>query len=311
LKTSRRSRLILTAAIVIVVLLFFLLWQYYSKDYGRAFITEKGALANVSIQQASEDSLREKLWLTLKSTTGLVVECGMLLPRSSGKPLPAIILLGGKATGKYAINYVPELGDVIVVAVDYPYEPRESYTITEFIGDVPAIRTALMAMVPSAMLLTDYLVQRPDVDSTRIVILGYSFGAPFVPCILATDRRPAVAAMVFGGGEMYSLIEHNVRRYEGSVASKFVGLIGGFLLWPLEPLRYADKISPVPLIMINGTDDEMIPRANVEAVFTKAMEPKKLIWLRSGHVRPEKVGLTNLIVATLDQELRRLGILRE
>jgi len=311
MKTSHRSRLILTAAIIIVVLLFFLLWQYYSKDHVKEFISEKGTLANVSTRQASDDSLREKVWLTLKSTTGLVVECGMLLPHSSGKPLPAIILLGGKATGKYAIDYVPELGDVIVVAVDYPYEPQESYTITEFIGDVPAIRSALMAMVPSVMLLTDYLVQRPDVDSTRIVVLGYSFGAPFVPCILATDRRPAVAAMVFGGGEMYSLIEYNVRRYEGSVASKFVGLLGGFLLWPLEPLRYADKISPVPLVMINGTDDEMIPRKNVEAVFEKAMEPKKLIWLRSGHVRPEKVGLTDLIVATLDQELRRLGILRE
>jgi dienelactone hydrolase len=310
MKNIPRSRLILTA-VSVVVLLFFLLRQYYTKDHSESFISEKGVLTNVSIQRASEDSQREKVWLTLKSTTGLVVECGIVLPRSSGKPLPAIILLGGKATGKYAIDYVPELGDVIVVAVDYPYEPRESYTITEFIGDVPAIRSALMAMVPSVMLLTDYLAQRPDVDSTRMVVLGYSFGAPFVPCILATDRRPAVAAMVFGGGEMYSLIEHNVRRYEGSVASKFVGLLGGFLLWPLEPLRYAEKISPVPLIMINGTDDEMIPRKNVELVYKQALEPKKLIWLRSSHVRPDNVDLTNQIVATLDQELRRLGILRE
>ena len=165
-----------------------------------------------------------------------------------------------------------------------------------------------MAMVPSVMLLTDYLVQRPDVDSTKIVVLGYSFGAPFVPCILAHDKRSAVAAMVFGGGEMYSLIEHNVRRYEGSVASKFVGVIGGFLLHPLEPLRYADKISPVPLLMINGTDDEMIPRKNVELVFEKALEPKKLIWLRSGHVHPKKEELTRAIVETLRVELGTLGI---
>jgi len=305
-----RYRFILLATIIVALTLF-LFWQYYSKDYSEAFRSEKGSLVDVHIRPAGNDSLRGKSWLTLKNDAGLVVECGMLGPRVSGKRFPAIILLGGKATGKYAVDYVPELGEVIVVAVDYPYEPRESYTLTEFVEDVAAIRGALMAMVPSVMLLTDYLVQRQDVDSTRIVVLGYSFGAPFVPCILANDRRPAVAAMVFGGGEMYSLIEHNVRRYEGAVASKFVGLLSGFLLRPLEPVRYADKISPVPLIMINGTDDEMIPRKNVEAVFERALEPKKLIWLRSSHVRPDKVELTKQIVATLEQELRRLAILQK
>lgn len=304
-----RHRFFLVASIVITLLLL-LLCQYYWKDYGGTFLFEKGALADAHVRPASKDSLREKVWVTLKSDADLVVECGMLLPRLSGKPLPAIILLGGKATGKYAIDYVPELGDAIVVAVDYPYEPRESYTLIQLVGDVPAIRHALMAMVPSVMLLTDYLVQRPDVDSTKIVVLGYSFGAPFVPCILARDKRPAMAAMVFGGGEMYSLIEHNVKRYEESVASKFVGLLSGFLLRPLEPLRYADRISPVPLIMINGTDDEMIPQENVELVFEKAREPKKLIWLRSGHVHPKKEELTQAIAETLRVELETLGILR-
>jgi dienelactone hydrolase len=233
----------------------------------------------------------------------------MLVPRASGRKYPAIILLGGKATGKYAIDYVPEIQGVIVVAVDYPYEPRESYTFMEFVGDVPAIRRALMAMIPSVMLLTDYLLQRPDVDSAKIVLLGYSFGAPFVPCIVAHDKRSAAAAMVYGGGEMYSLIEHNVRRYESAVASKFVGMLGGFLLWPVEPVRYAERISPVPLIMINGSHDEMIPRENVEMVYEKAGEPKKLIWLESGHVRPDKVDLTRTIVETLRTELVGLGVL--
>lgn len=304
-----RHRLFLVATIIVALLLF--LWSYYSRDYTVAFREAKGSLTGIDLRPAAGDSLREKSWLTLRSDAGLVVECGALLPRSSGKRLPAIILLGGKATGKYAIDYVPELEGVIIVAVDYPYEPRQSYTLMEFIGDTPAIRGALMAMIPSVMLVTDYLVRRPDVDTAKIVVLGYSFGAPFVPCILANDRRPAVAAMVFGGGELYSLIEHNVRRYEGAVASTFVGLLSGFLLRPLEPVRYAEKISPVPLIMINGTDDEMIPRKNVEAVFERALEPKKLIWLRSSHVRPDKVDLTRQIVAILHQELRRLDILQK
>ena len=42
------------------------------------------------------------------------------------------------------------------------------------------MRKALLDMVPSALLAVDYLFSRPDVDTTRLVILGYSFGAPFL-----------------------------------------------------------------------------------------------------------------------------------
>ncbi|MBM2840111.1 MAG: hypothetical protein HW412_639 [Bacteroidetes bacterium] len=303
-----RKHLVL-GVVIVGVLVAFGIWDYQTKDYSKQFIEEKGSLVDISMRTGRGDTLREKSWLTLRSDAGLAVECGMLVPRARGRRYPAIILLGGKATGKYAIDYVPEIEGVIVVAVDYPYEPRESYTVMEFVGDAPAIRSALMSMIPSVILVVDYLMQRPDVDSTKIVVLGYSFGAPFVPCILANDKRPAAAAMVFGGGEMYSLIEHNVRRYEGAVASRVVGILGGFLLWPLEPVRYADQISPVPLIMINGSHDEMIPRKNVEMVYNKAMDPKKLIWLESGHVHPKKEELTKQILGILRRELAGLGIL--
>jgi dipeptidyl aminopeptidase/acylaminoacyl peptidase len=164
-------------------------------------------------------------------------------------------------------------------------------------------------MVPSVMLLTDYLCQRPDVDTTKLVLLGYSFGAPFVPCIIAHDRRAAVAAMVYGGGELRSLITHNVRRYKGAIFSEFVGLAGGVLLRPLEPLRHIDRVAPTPLLMINGAQDEQVPRENVEMLYDKAGEPKKIIWLESKHVHPGNVDLTRLIVKTLKEELTEMKIL--
>ena len=284
-------------------------WHFYARDYGPFFSERKGQLNETRTSPGRFDSAFARSWLTLTSTSGMRVDCGMLKPRRATGRLPAIILLGGKATGKYAIDYVPDIQDIIVVAVDYPYEPRSSYTLGEFLSDVSEIRDALLDMVPSVMLVIDYLARQPDVDASRVVILGYSFGAPFVPCILAHDRRPAAAVMVFGGGEMFSLIEHNVRRYENAALSKFVGVVGGFLLHPLEPVRYAGAIAPVPFIMINGTDDEMIPRRNVELVYEKAKPPKKLIWLESGHVRPDKVELTNRIMRTLQWELQRLEIL--
>lgn len=300
-----------TAGVVIALVVVAIVagWYYYSRDDSAYFAARKGLLVRTKTIPDRIDSVFSRSWLTLTSNSGMQVECGLLAPRVISQRLPAIVLLGGKATGKYAIDYVPNIGGVIIVAVDYPYEPRPSYTLREFLADVPEMRQALLDMVPSVMLVIDYLARRSDVDSSRIVVLGYSFGAPFVPCILAHDRRPALAAMVYGGGDMFSLIEHNVRRYENAAVSKFIGLIGGFLLHPLEPLRYAERISPIPFIMINGTDDELIPRKNVELVYEQAKQPKKIVWLGSGHVRPDKVELTKQIMTTLEQELRRLNIL--
>jgi hypothetical protein len=55
--------------------------------------------------------------------------------------------------------------------------------------------------------------------------------------------------------------------------------------------------------------DEQIPRYNSEVFFQAAKEPKKLVWLKSQHVRPENEELTRRIIAALKEELRRLKIL--
>ena len=285
----------------------------YTHDYANYYRERRGSLTAVQAEQAESDSLFQKVWVNLESDGGLQVACGLLAPvRSPGAPQqrhPAIIVLGGKTTGKYAINYAFDVRDVVIIAPDYPYSPRPSYSLVEFLVDVPAMRKAAIDMVPSVMLVMDYLARRPDVDTSRIVLLGYSFGAPLVPAVIAQDRRPAVAAMAYGAGDLTSLIRHNVARYRGRLESEFVGRLAGLLLRPLEPLRYVESISPTPLVMINGTQDEQIPRENVDLLYRTALEPKKLIWLESRHVNPRNVELTARIIQTLKAELTRLGIL--
>jgi fermentation-respiration switch protein FrsA (DUF1100 family) len=279
------------------------------KDYSTNFQSIHALQTRISLHQYTRDSINQKSWLTISASNGFMVQAGLLTPCDSSKRYPAIILLGGKATGKYAVNYALNIEKVIILALDYPYEPRESYTFWTILQDVPHARKALLDMVPSAIVAADYLFSRRDVDTAKLVILGYSFGAPLVPAIVAHDRRAAVAAMVYGGGELISLIRHNVARYESEWLSEFVGRLGGTLLHPLEPMIYADKISPIPLVMINGTNDEQIPRHNTELFFYAAREPKKLIWLTSQHVRPENEDLTRQIITTLKEELKRLKIL--
>lgn len=330
---------ILKIFFLIILLVSALVLTISFKDYSGYFHTRHGTLTEVNEQK---NSVAGKYWVTLRNSDGFQVECGLLVPRqnsfafaqttisppsrgrargsrtnsentfgnTTAKRFPAIILLGGKATGKYAIDYAFNIDNVVILALDYPYEPRESYTFWTIVQDIPAVRQALIDMVPAAMLATDYLFRRSDVDTTKLVILGYSFGAPFVPVIVAHDRRAAVAAMVYGGGELYSMIRHNVARYKSPALSEFVGFLGGsLLLRPMEPMRYTDKISPIPLVMINGANDEQVPRYNTEIFFNAARGPKKIVWLESKHVNPNNPELTRRIIATLKEELKRLKIL--
>jgi len=310
MKRSLAVRL-LQIFLVITGILLAVLWFFYTKDYSKHFRERKGSVASVSLHSKESSDPRRKSWLTLRSTSGMVVECGVLAPLDSSFRYPAIIVIGGKRTGKHAVDFAQNIPNLILVALDYPYEPKEGYTPLEFLSEVPEIRRALLDMVPSAMLVIDYLSRRADIDSSRIVLLGYSFGAQLVPAIMAHDKRPAVAAMVFGGGDIYSLIRHNVRRYEGPLTSECIAALGSLLLQPLEPLRYAREISPAPLLMINGLEDEQIPRESTERFYDEASKPKKIIWLESGHVNPVNVDLTHRIISTLIEELREKGIIRD
>lgn len=280
-------------------------------DCSRYYTSAKGRLDEVEVAPFGSDSVFKHEWLSLRNDRGMRVECGLLVPvrRSASGRYPAVILLGGKATGKHAIDYALDIQNVIIAAPDYPYTPKESYTLAGFIADVPEMRRAALAMVPSVMLLTDYLWQRPDVDTTKLVLLGYSFGAPFIPCIASYDRRAAVAAVVFGGGDLRGLIRHNVRRYRSASVSEFVSLVGAVLLRPLEPLRYAGAISPMPLLMINGSEDEQVPRQYAEEFFRQAKQPKEIMWLQAHHVNPRNVELTRRIVAILKEKLVRMNVL--
>ncbi len=140
------------------LLLLSLTLAYFSfKDYDEEFSDKKGKLADVTLEPAGKSGEANKYWLRLRGDSGLSSECGLLVPPERGIRYPAFIVLGGKATGKYAIDYALGVKNVIIIAPDYPYNPRESYRALDVLTDLPTIRQAIFDMVPSVELATDYL----------------------------------------------------------------------------------------------------------------------------------------------------------
>lgn len=64
------------------------------------------------------------------------------------------------------------------------------------------------------------------------------------------------------------------------------------------PERYVARISPRPVVMVNGEDDPQMPRRAVETLYDAAREPKTIVWLRTGHLKPEDTALVSKLVET-------------
>jgi hypothetical protein len=51
------------------------------------------------------------------------------------------------------------------------------------------------------------------------------------------------------------------------------------------PEQWIGQVAPRPVVMLNATGDEKIPRRSVDILFAAAGEPKELVWLPGLHVQ--------------------------
>jgi acetyl esterase/lipase len=195
---------------------------------------------------------------------------------------PAVILLhGGSAQGKDE-QYVKVMAELLtragwdVLAIDLPYfGERATDLLTTFAEEEKHER---LYNQPSAYLdwvtqivkdvgrSFDLLVEQRDADSKRIGLIGISRGAIVAAVVGGADRRLAAVAMLYGG--------------------HFDALERGHL--PAAcPANYIGRISPRPLLMINGTrDTDMVKDTSVLPLYRLAKAPKLILWADTGHQLP-------------------------
>lgn len=233
---------------------------------------------------------------------------GALGPAETTRKFPAVVILGGVDIGKETLQYVGDPGEVIVAALGYSYDLSRVTGWWVGIREAGKMRKAAFRTVAGALLVNDFLWQQENVDTNRVILVGYSFGAPFVPAVMHLDPRYKVAAFLYGGGRINQLVGNNLDTGFRPL-DRLLGEAVGLLLAPIEPHRHIKHISPRPLIMIQGKHDELMPPHLAQELFNRAGEPKELIWLETEHMMPWKKEVINRVVMTLRQRLERKGYL--
>jgi putative redox protein len=128
----------------------------------------------------------------------------------------------------------------------------------------------------------DFLYDRPEIDKAYLSLLGFSAGAAVSIYTAAHDSR--VTSVIacscpaeFGFLDPESALERF--RSIGTIRDKnFPRLVSewaeGFK--KVSPVNYIQSISPKPVVIIHGEEDEVVPISHAYRLYDKAGEPRKL-----------------------------------
>lgn len=118
----------------------------------------------------------------------------------------------------------------------------------------------------------NYVRQRPDVNPDKLAIFGQSLGGTNAIAAVGSGNQQGVRAVI---------IESTFSSYSAIASDKVSG--AGYLMNDdYSAQRFIANISPIPLILIHGTDDKIIGLRHTEQLFAQARAPKQLIVVPGG-----------------------------
>lgn len=140
--------------------------------------------------------------------------------------------------------------------------------------DLVQDRYALAQTVIDYRRAIDFISQFPNIDTTRIGILGGSMGGIVGAMLDGVDQRIKVSVIIVGAGhwsEMLKLSDHETAPALRQYLHGHYSMIDR-LLMPVDPLTLIHRVSHIQ--MHNGTEDMTVPYPMAVELFQKASEPK-------------------------------------
>lgn len=290
-----------------------LLWLRWESTQPRDdwFDERQGQIEEVETETSAVDYEQLAQSVQLVSNTGLKVFFRVIRKADMDEPLPVLLILGGHRTGSNAVDLFGDVGERVIVGMDYPYDgPEKVKGVVPTAKAIPQARQAILDTVPAVSLLLDWLLAQSWVDTDRIIIVGASLGVPFAAAAAARDKRIGGAILVHGAADNRLWLEAQVARRIKTDALHYP--LSTMLNWlaygpVFDTPKFVAMISPRPVLIVAATADERTPSGQAELLFDSAGEPKRLRYTEGLHIQPNRADIVADLLRIADEELAFLA----
>jgi dienelactone hydrolase len=204
----------------------------------------------------------------------------LYLPAGRSGKLPAVLLQYGSG-GNKSTHYIVALAQqfvargFVVLTIDAPYKgerkpPRGQRNWWSGFGE----RGRFQWYCGDYSRALDYLLTRPEVDQTRVGYAGVSWGAITGITFAAHDPRIKAVVSIVGGGNFMGTLADKVE-----IPKETLDAARSF-----DPVYHVGLIAPRPLLLLNVTKDQLVPRFFAESLHKAAGEGAKKMWVETDHI---------------------------
>lgn len=202
----------------------------------------------------------------------------LYLPKDAARTHPAVLLQYGSG-GNKSTNYIVALGQqfvakgFVVLTIDSPHKGERKPKDGRGLLAAFAEQGQFQWYCGDYSRAVDYLVTRPEVDPGRVGYAGVSWGAITGVTFTAHDPRIKAMASIVGGGNFMGTIADKVQMPAETIA----------IAKTFDPVYHVGMIAPRPLLLLNVTKDQLVPRFFSDALHAAAGKGAKKVWVETDH----------------------------
>jgi dienelactone hydrolase len=226
-----------------------------------------------------------------------VVPCELYLPKApegqAAAKSPAAIVLdimdGSAIVPRGLARGLAQQGVVamyVPMACFGPRRPKGDVHLRRMVDDPGQAIDNVRQTVMDIRRAKAILAARPDVDPHQIAITGVSLGGIVTALAAGVDGQFNRVVPILAGGDLAEMVfssARETRQMREAMAAKGMSRDDAErFLAPIEPLNFASRIAPATCLMINASNDEVIPKDATEKL-NKAIGSPQILWHPLGH----------------------------
>jgi len=274
---------------LVLVAILVIAWVALSLAYPVRFTYDAKLPLNAQVEFNRDFETCNQYRVAFDSINGQRVPALLCLPKDATPPYPCVILLHGLGQDKDLIDEIhPQfmLNGYAMICIDSQYRGERKRPGKSFISlNMFETRHTFAQTIVDARRCVDFLQTQEEINPYQIVLVGASMGGILGTTVTAYEPRVKATVLLYAGGNLERLLAESTILYPQKTwwRSAFAW-ISGVIIRQTDPARHIGKISPRPVLMINGRHDTVVPLPCAEELFAAAREPKESIWHDTDHI---------------------------